>query len=160
MIAGITGHRELENIDWIKTMMKEIISEMKITYGVTCLATGADELFAESLRQERISYTAVIPCINYETTFEDVELGEFRLSKRSASKLIELSNDHPSEKAFDEAGKAVVDNSEMLIAIWDGEEAKGLGGTADIVDYAKSQNKKIIHLNPITKTKKYINHGN
>ena len=81
MIAGIIGHRELQNIEWIKATMTEVISEMKINYGVTCLATGADELFAESLRQKKISYTAVIPCIIYETTFEQVELKKFRLSK-------------------------------------------------------------------------------
>jgi hypothetical protein len=157
MIAGITGHRELENIDWIRTTMQEIIKEMKINYGITCLATGADELFAETLRQKNISYSAVIPCRNYETTFETTALKDFLFSKNNASKLIELKNNQPSEKAFNEAGKTVVDNSEILIAVWNGEEAKGLGGTADIVEYAKSKNKKIIHLNPITKIK--INHG-
>lgn len=159
MIAGITGHRELQNIEWVKATMKQLISEIEITYGVTCLATGADELFAELLRQENISYTAVIPCVNYETTFEKMELEKFVLSKSKASKLIELNNENPSEKAFDEAGNIVVDNSEILIAIWNGQEAKGLGGTADIVEYAKSKNKQIIHINPITKIKININHG-
>jgi hypothetical protein len=159
MIAGITGHRELKNIDWIKTTIKEIINEMKITYGYTCLATGADELFAEVLIQNNIRYTAVIPCINYEMTFDESTLEDFLLSKNKASKLIELYNNQPSEKAFNEAGKTVVDNAEILIAVWDGEESKGLGGTGDIVEYAKSKNKKIIHLNPINQTKKYINYG-
>ena len=159
MIAGITGHRELQNLEWIKETMKEVIGEMGITYGVTCLATGADELFAELLRQKNINYTAVIPCIHYDKTFEKEELNKFVLSRNKASKLIELNNDNPSEKAFDEAGNTVVDNSEILIAIWNGQEAKGLGGTADIVEYAKTKNKKIIHINPITKTKININHG-
>lgn len=159
MIAGITGHRELKNIDWIKTSIQEIINEMKITYGYTCLASGADELFAEMLIRNNIKYTVVIPCINYETTFDEKAFESFLLSKNKASKIIQLNNNQPSEKAFNDAGKAVVDNSEILIAVWNGEEAKGLGGTGDIVEYAKSKNKKIIHLNPITKTKIKINHG-
>jgi hypothetical protein len=159
MTAGITGHRELENIDWIKTIMLEVINEKVVTYGFTCLATGADEIFAEILRQKRINYTAVIPCHKYETTFKPSELSNFHISKNIALNLIELNYERPSEKAFNEAGKTVVDNSEMIIAVWDGEEAIGLGGTADIVEYAKSKKKYIIHLNPINKTKITFNHG-
>ena len=159
MIAGITGHRDLKNIDWIKATMQIFISDIKITYGYTCLATGADELFAELLKQNNIRYTAVIPCANYETTFEHSVLQNFLFLKHNASKLIELKYTQPSEKAFNEAGKLVVDNSEILFAVWDGEEAEGLGGTGDIVKYAKSKNRKIIHLNPITKTKNFINYG-
>ena len=47
----------------------------------------------------------------------------------------------------------------MLIAIWNGDDSKGLGGTGDIVQYAKFKNKKIIHLNPINQTKNYFNYG-
>lgn len=159
MIAGITGHRELENIDWVKTKMQELIYELKIIYGYTCLAVGADQLFAELLIVNNIKFTAVIPCTNYEATFEKETLDYFLLSKNMASKLIELNNNQPSEKAFNEGGKTVVDNSEIIIAVWNGDEAKGLGGTADIVHYAKQLDKKIIHLNPISKTKNLINYG-
>lgn len=159
MIAGITGHRELENIDWVKTKMQELIYELKIIYGYTCLAVGADQLFAELLIVNNIKFTAVIPCTNYEATFEKETLAYFLLSKNMASKLIELNNNQPSEKAFNEGGKTVVDNSEIIIAVWNGDEAKGLGGTADIVDYARHLDKKIIHLNPISKTKNLINYG-
>jgi hypothetical protein len=159
MIAGITGHRELESINWIRTKIQEIIIEMKIIYGYTCLASGADQLFAEMLIHNNIKYTAVIPCINYEATFKDSSLEDFRLSKSKASEIIELKYNKPSEKAFNEAGKMVVDNSKIMIAIWNGDEAKGFGGTADIVDYAIQLNKKIIHINPISKTKIFINHG-
>ena len=139
--------------------MQEIISEIKITHGYTCLAVGADELFAEVLIQNGIKYTAIIPCKNYETTFQKEALKDFIFAKNKATKIIELNNDQPSEKAFNDAGKTVVDNSEILIAVWNGEEAKGLGGTGDIVQYAQSKNKKIIHLNPLTKIKKDINYG-
>lgn len=44
----------------------------------------------------------------------------------------------------------MVDRSELLIAVWDGLSATGLGGTGDVVSYAVRQRKKTIHLNPIT----------
>jgi hypothetical protein len=43
-----------------------------------------------------------------------------------------------------------VDKSDMLIAIWDGKPAAGLGGTADAVGYALERRIKILQLNPVT----------
>ncbi len=159
MIVGITGHRKLSNAAWVRTALQQIFEEISITHGFTCLAAGADELFAKLLLQNHVGYTAVIPCVNYDLTFEKSTLNDFLFSKKNASDLIELNIIEPTEEAFSEAGKIVVDRSEILIAVWDAQNAKGLGGTGDIVEYAKLNEKKIIHINPLTKTKSYINHN-
>ena len=39
----------------------------------------------------------------------------------------------------------------MLIAVWDGRQAEGLGGTADIVDHRILQG-RAVHINPINRT--------
>jgi len=49
----------------------------------------------------------------------------------------------PSEEAFFAAGKAVVDACDWLIAVWDGEPARGLGGSADVVAYARNQGRRV-----------------
>jgi hypothetical protein len=36
----------------------------------------------------------------------------------------------------------------VLIALWDGKKANGVGGTGDVVAYAKEQRKPILHINP------------
>ncbi|MGD1058024.1 MAG: DUF4231 domain-containing protein, partial [Solirubrobacteraceae bacterium] len=41
------------------------------------------------------------------------------------------------EEAYDRAGRYIVDRSDVLIAIWDGREPQGHGGTAEIVEYAR-----------------------
>ena len=41
------------------------------------------------------------------------------------------------------AGKSIVDSCEMLIAIWDGKPARGLGGTGDVVRYARKTGKAV-----------------
>lgn len=51
----------------------------------------------------------------------------------------------PSEEAFYAAGKAVVDACDWLIAVWDGEPARGLGGSADVVAYARNRG-KVVHV--------------
>jgi hypothetical protein len=36
--------------------------------------------------------------------------------------------------------------------VWDGEPAKGLGGTGDVVGYAVQKGKDLIHLNPVNRS--------
>ena len=38
-----------------------------------------------------------------------------------------------------DAGKVVVDRSSVVLAVWDGQPSRGLGGTADVVAYARQR---------------------
>ncbi len=42
------------------------------------------------------------------------------------------------------AGQRVVDLTELVVVVWDGEVARGVGGTADIVDYAKAKGRELL----------------
>jgi hypothetical protein len=45
----------------------------------------------------------------------------------------------PGEEAFWAAGKRVVELSDEIFAVWDGRKAGGLGGTADVVAFARKK---------------------
>jgi hypothetical protein len=47
-------------------------------------------------------------------------------------------------QAYRAAGYRVVDSCEILIAIWNGEQAAGMGGTGDVVRYALEQSRVIL----------------
>ena len=115
-----------------------------------CLAKGADQLFAAVLLELEIPYVVVLPCRRYEKTFSGADLTKFHHFLRRASRTQEQPFDEPSERAFYEAGKAVVEQSDLVIAVWDGKPARGLGGTADIVKYVEQQHKPLVHINPLT----------
>lgn len=85
----------------------------------------------------------VIPCKGYEKTFDPLALKTYRLLLGKAATVETLPFDEPSEQAFYAAGKAVVDACDWLCAVWDGESAKGLGGAADVVAYARTQGKDV-----------------
>ena len=51
----------------------------------------------------------------------------------------------PMRRPFLRAGRRVVDLSDRLFAVWDGEKARGVGGTAEIVDYARASGKPVTH---------------
>lgn len=118
--------------------------------GVTSLAIGADSIFAESVLQHKGSIEAVIPFPEYELTFDIDDRDRYRRLLKAASRVMLLQKKRSDEESYLEAGKMVVDLTEMLLAVWDGKPARGLGGTGDIVEYAVRKRKDIFHLNPIT----------
>jgi hypothetical protein len=51
------------------------------------------------------------------------------------------------DASYESAGKYVVNSSDVLIAVWNGEAAAGQGGTAEIVKYARSIGHPLIWIN-------------
>ena len=154
MKVGITGHQDLgseETISWLSDTLESIVKQYGIDLGITSLAIGADQLYTEILKKRHIRYIAIIPSEEYEKTFTDRnKLDKYIALLQGASDTIKLPFEKPTETAFYEAGKQVVNLSEIVIAIWNGLPAKGLGGTGDIVKDALSIEKPVVHLNPIT----------
>ncbi|GAB4503259.1 MAG: hypothetical protein Fur0043_02510 [Anaerolineales bacterium] len=75
--------------------------------------------------------------IKYFSSWESVELFQEMLKK--AEKVIRLPNQTDKEIAYLEAGKYILANSDILVAIWDGQAAQGRGGTGEIVQLARQQ---------------------
>jgi hypothetical protein len=155
MRSGITGHQRLggaQTSQWVAGVLVDMVKKHQITEGVSCLAVGTDQIFAAALKRLGIPYLVVIPCDRYEQTFtETQDLESYRSLLSTADEVIRLPFDEPSEVAFFEAGKKVVDLSSIVIAVWDGAPARGLGGTADVVRYARSIGRRVLQINPITK---------
>jgi hypothetical protein len=163
MKVGITGHQNLgsdDTIMWLRERISAVLDENPVTEGFTCLAKGADQVYAEILLGKFIPYTFVRPCQGYEGTFRlPSDLVNFERLRKDAAHTIEMPFQDPSESAYLRAGQFIVDNSELLIAVWDGLPAKGMGGTGDIVSYALSKKKAAMHINPITQMTKKLGHA-
>jgi hypothetical protein len=72
----------------------------------------------------------------YRNDFADgsPERREFDTLLQRASAVTELDGDrNDSSAAYEAVGRFVLENSDVLIAIWDGLEARGVGGTGQIV---------------------------
>jgi hypothetical protein len=143
-IVGVTGHQDLD--DRVRTFVRSaFLSRLKSLLpiqGVSSLAKGTDQLFAECVLALGGELVAVVPSSGYESTFDDRnDLARFHRFLADAIDVVRLSFPTPSETAFWAAGKEVVDRSDVLLAVWDGRPARGLGGTADIVRYARDRGK-------------------
>ena len=102
--------------------------------GVTCLAAGADQMFAEAVLAAGGQLHVVVPARRYEESFEDpADRRRFHALLARAAARHALDFDEPSEEAYQAAGHHVVDLSDELVAVWDEKPARGFGGTADTV---------------------------
>jgi hypothetical protein len=106
---------------------------------VSNLADGADQLFATHVLAAGGKLEAVLPCEGYAgSLIADDSRARFEDLRRAAVRVVTLPYPEPSEQAFLAAGQALVDRCDHLFAVWDGRPARGVGGTADVVAYARS----------------------
>jgi hypothetical protein len=138
--VGISGHQGLapEVLTYITREIKNRLAAISQLIGISSLAEGADQRFAECVLALGGSLEVIVPATNYRSTFADAATRkQYEHLLRLATDVITLDFPAPSEEAFLAAGKAIVDSCDVLFAVWDGLPARGLGGTADIVEYAR-----------------------
>lgn len=150
--VGVTGHQNLpvEAVPFISQGIAHLLDNIGNEFvGVSSLAAGADQLFAEAVLQRNNQLHAVIPCQGYELTFtNDATLHLYTRLLDSATFVEVLTYPRPGEEAFLAAGYRVVSLSDILVAVWDGLEAQGVGGTADIVRRAYECKKEVFVIWP------------
>ncbi|GAA3584072.1 hypothetical protein GCM10022198_04190 [Klugiella xanthotipulae] len=136
---GITGHQDIpaDALDFIVDGIRAVLSTHEEVTGYSCLAAGADQLFAVEILRTGGQLHVVVPCTDYDTTFNDRELEEYHGLFASAVDTTRLPYPAPSEQAYDAAGRYIVENVDLMVAVWDGEPARGQGGTGDVVAYAR-----------------------
>jgi hypothetical protein len=160
--VGVTGHRQIADETVVARAVADRLEQIRGSLGPTratpvvftilsALAEGADRIVArvalDASPEIDGELGAVLPLTlaDYLDDFEsDASRGEFReLLARSAAHIALLHKPTPvgreRDAAYAQAGRYIVDHSDVLIAIWDGREAQGHGGTADVVAYAKQQ---------------------
>lgn len=153
---GITGHRILMDIDKIQggivNALSRIMSALddKPLVLLSALAEGADRLMAEAvLHIPDSKLVAVIPfgMDDYASDFgsegSPSRIHFISLLRRS-DEIIELPDASTREEGYEQGGNYVIDNCDVLVAIWDGEEAQGKGGTSEIVARAREQGKPVV----------------
>lgn len=138
---------------------------------VSPLAKGADRIVANAVLnqtqqggQPSLQVVAPFALDDYRRDFvEPDDLKEFEelLARDAAPTILTYDNEPPQSdeslasqkerrnEGYYAAGRRVVDSCEILIVIWDGQPAAGRGGTAEIVQYAVEQGRKILWIDAI-----------
>lgn len=163
---GVTGHQSLKKRlgaqgathsedaawDWVEATFRTVLDAAGTTdlIVITSLAGGADQRLSRIGLLQGSQLQVVVPSERYIESFatESDQQG-FCVLLEKAQDIVELDYTSPSEEAFFAAGKRMAELSDSIVAVWDGEEAEGLGGTGDIVAYARSLGRPVVHIDPI-----------
>jgi len=157
MMVGISGHRRLRDPagwEWVGRELLTCLAPLPPrVVGVTSLAIGADTVFAEAVLRLGGALKVVVPFAGYEERFDEGRERERYLSLLGRAASVEVLRAEVTEQeAYFAAGRRVVDISSLLLLVWDGRPAAGLGGTGDIAAYARRERKAVVHINPETRT--------
>lgn len=148
---GVTGHRDIATGDpsrAVERELREVVRRHARTSspsfrGVSCLAAGADQLFARATLDLGGALVAIVPCLRYEDTFNALSLAHYHRLRGAATEIIELGFEVADEAAFAAASQRLLDECEVVLAVWDGAPAAGYGGTADVVDWARQRGREV-----------------
>jgi hypothetical protein len=143
---GVTGHQILPPriIDRAVEHWRRVLPVGAQLHGVSSLAEGADQLFAAHVLASGGILEAILPCEDYASSLvTDDGRVRFEELRRAAGTVITLPYPKPSEQAFLAAGQALVERCDHLFAVWDGGPARGPGGTAVVVTYARARGRPV-----------------
>jgi hypothetical protein len=152
---GATGHRALgeavgewvaRELDELFTYLAGLSSSAAPLRAVSSLAVGSDQLFANAALRHGIPLDVVLPFTGFVEDFDEgFERDAYERLLSAAASTTCLPWNERSNGAYLAAGLWLVDHCDLLIAIWDGEKAAGVGGTGDVVDYSRDAGKPCIH---------------
>jgi hypothetical protein len=107
--------------------------------GLSCLADGADQVFARAVLEAGGSIVAVIPAAEYRAGLPGSALAEYDSLLAAAATGHRLPFTESTAGSHMAASEFMISRAAELWAVWDGKPARGFGGTADVVTYARDQ---------------------
>lgn len=141
---AITGHRGLDvkTTALVDAALRTEISKRadnSALVGLSCLADGADTLFAKAILDRGGTLHVIVPASEYRDGLPEAHHAVYDALKKQAAKTTRLDHVESDSDAHMDASLRMLAEADELLAVWDGQPARGHGGTADVVDAARDQ---------------------
>jgi hypothetical protein len=148
---GVTGHSNLAepSVPLVADALRDAVEEMRAQLagragaanltGVTCLAPGADQLFARVVLELGGRVEVVLPAADYRSSLDETRRAEFDELVAAAARVRVLPFPHAGRPAYQAAGEEVVSSVQAVVAVWDGRPAGRPGSTAGVVARARER---------------------
>ena len=148
MVAvGVSGHRDLIDLAAVSNAVDKALNKIITCFRenslqvISPLAEGADRVVvwrAMAYYSVRLVVPLPLEVSDYMLDFKSISSkGAFKTLLEHADQVIEIPAEDTREGCYLAAGIYILDHSDVLIAVWDGEPARGIGGTAEIVAEAR-----------------------
>lgn len=141
---AVTGHMDLaaDSADLVRDALRQLLGEHADgdLVGVSCIAKGADTLFAEAVLEVGGRLVVVLPSKDYrETKVKPDHLPVFDGLMSAAAEVVVMGHESANRAAYEAANSELLRRADRLVAVWDGSPPSGKGGgTADTVVEARA----------------------
>ncbi|MCL3994035.1 hypothetical protein [Streptomyces lavenduligriseus] len=142
---AVTGHMDLteDTVPLVRTALDDLLKQYADDgglVGVSCIAKGADSLFAEAVLAAGGRLTVVIPSRDYrQNKVKPDHAALFDHLVEAADEVLVLPNDTADRQAYEAANAVLLERADRLVAVWNGAPPSGKGGgTADTVLKARA----------------------
>ena len=156
-VVGFSGHRQLTNVPGVTTAIRDALVSLRQAapgewIALSSAAAGADLLFIHSARDLNMGWEASLPLplIDFERDFPPQEWPQVKALIDQAEHLEVSTESGSREDSYLAGGLDIVNRCDVLLVVWDGQPARGKGGTADVVAYARAKGRPLLILNPET----------
>lgn len=150
-VVGFSGHRQVEDPAGAAKAIARVLAMLPHEapgewIAFSSVASGSDQLFIDEARAAGWSWHAILPLPRAEFardfTAEEWKDVEQRLAQAEHVRVI--TENGTREDAYLDCGTETVNGCDVLLAFWDGQPARGKGGTAEVVAYAQALGKPVI----------------
>jgi hypothetical protein len=143
MRVGVTGHTNLVTacVCDVHAAIREVLVEEtggSPLVGVTCLAPGADQVFARVVLELGGQVEVVLPASDYRDKMKDDWIESYDELVSRAHVVSALPFMLSGRQAYVAANERMLASVELLVAVWDGAPSGGRGGTGDVVEHARA----------------------
>jgi hypothetical protein len=164
LAIGFTGHRILADETASRGQIVRLLTELKagapsIVYGISSLAVGGDLLFAESCLELGLPLRVLLPMPveDFRADFDAPTWARVERAMQHAISIDVTGRTSDRDALYYECGVQTVTQSNVMIALWDGEPPKGLGGTQQIVTFAKTEGRPVFWIHSRTGAVERVN---
>lgn len=154
-VVGLTGHRHLKNEEAVRALIREQVEVLGRTVrgrlaGCSSAAIGADMLFAETCKALKVPWKALLPfsTAEFKNDFSETQWAHAAELLAGAVETEVSGSAEDRTAAYLRCGLRTVDEADVMIAVWNGLPARGVGGTGDVVRYARQEKKPLILIHP------------
>jgi hypothetical protein len=156
-VIGFTGHRVVNDVAGVERALREVLTGLRAESPVewlalSSIAAGSDMSFTRTALGLGMGWEAVLPLApaEFRRDFNERDWRDVEAMLAEAEHVRVISERPQRDDAYLDCGMETVNHCDLLLAVWDGEPARGRGGTAEIVAYAREMGRPLIIIDAAT----------
>ena len=144
LTVGVTGHRHLRERTDVEERVASVLATLAARgsahgwHVVSALAEGADRVVAAAALEAGAGLDVVLPLDVDEYASDFAAPGsraefESLIQRADSVSVTGAWPDGSRERADANAGEAMLQRCDVLVALWDGQPSRGVGGTEEVI---------------------------